>query len=90
MNNLLSYFGLVDPRIRASEKDLPVKSKISTNKETEIRRPREETVALMKKLTSLRKLMPRNNLSLICDPGFRYDDGENIIMYFLPKKTNLE
>ena len=24
MNNLLSYFGLVDPRIRASEKDLPV------------------------------------------------------------------
>ena len=66
-----------------------VMSKISTNKETEIRRPREETVALMKKLISLRKLMPRNNLSLICDPGFRYDDGENIIMYFLPK-TNLE
>ena len=25
MNNLLSYFGLVDPRISASEKDLPVK-----------------------------------------------------------------
>ena len=24
MNNLLSYYGLVDPRIRASEKDLPV------------------------------------------------------------------
>jgi hypothetical protein len=24
MNNLLSYFGLVDARIRASEKDLPV------------------------------------------------------------------
>ena len=24
MNNLLSYFGLVDTRIRASDKDLPV------------------------------------------------------------------
>ena len=64
-----------------------VKSKRSTKKE--IRRPRVETVSLMKKLTSSRKLMPRNNLSLICDPGFRYNDGENIIMYFLPK-TNLE
>ena len=34
-----------------------VKSKRSTIKETEIKRPREETVALMKKLTSLRKLI---------------------------------
>ena len=25
MNNLVSYFGLVDARIRASNKDLPVK-----------------------------------------------------------------
>ena len=24
MNNLLSYFGLVDPRISASDKDLPI------------------------------------------------------------------
>ena len=24
-------------------------------------------------------------ICLKCDPGFRYDDGENIIMYFLPK-----
>merc|ERR1712008_280074 len=63
-----------------------MKSKRSIKKETEIRRPMEETVALMRKLT----LMPRNNLILICDPGFRYDDGENIVMYFLPKKTNLE
>ena len=27
MNNLLSYFGLVDARISASEKDLPVSSR---------------------------------------------------------------
>ena len=26
MNNLLSYFGLVDTRIRASDKDLPVRA----------------------------------------------------------------
>ena len=30
MNNLLSYCGLVDPRIRASEKDLPVKLHLLT------------------------------------------------------------
>ena len=28
MNNLLSYCGLVDARIRASEKDLPVSPKL--------------------------------------------------------------
>ena len=28
MNNILSYFGLVDAKIRASDKDLPVKDSI--------------------------------------------------------------
>ena len=33
MNNLLSYFGLVDARISASEKDLPVlKTKLTMKK----------------------------------------------------------
>ena len=32
MNNLLSYCGLVDPRIRDSDKDLPVQPKIQSNK----------------------------------------------------------
>ena len=32
MNNLLSYCGLVDARIRASEKDLPVQVKEYTQK----------------------------------------------------------
>ena len=30
MNNLLSYCGLVDAKIRASDKDLPVHSKLDT------------------------------------------------------------
>ena len=30
MNNILSYFGLVDARISASEKDLPVIPKVFT------------------------------------------------------------
>ena len=29
MNNLLSYCGLVDPRISASDKDLPVMTSVS-------------------------------------------------------------
>ena len=33
MNNMLSYFGLVDAKIRASDKDLPVQQQIpSSNK----------------------------------------------------------
>ena len=29
MNNLLSYYGLVDPRISASDKDLPCQKKLT-------------------------------------------------------------
>ena len=32
MNNLLSYFGYVDARISASEKDLPVPSKVKSER----------------------------------------------------------
>ena len=35
MNNLSSYYGLVDAKIRASDKDLPVQTKIGEGVEVE-------------------------------------------------------
>ena len=35
MHNILSYCGLVDPRISASEKDLPVHSELQPENESE-------------------------------------------------------
>ena len=39
MNNLLSYCGLVDVRINASDKDLPVKIEISSSNKTIMESP---------------------------------------------------
>ena len=46
MNNLLSYYGLIDVRMRASDKDLPVRFSITSGLVIILRQLRQTYIAM--------------------------------------------
>ena len=57
MNNLLSYCGLVDARISASEKDLPVTGDMAVPDSLRLEKEKGRELTKMEKMTTMKALV---------------------------------